>query len=169
MSSSVSVIASFAGRTGARGRLKGRRGGSLAVSRGPPICGIIGYVGDRACKPLLLAGLERLEYRGYDSAGLSLVDGRHDVELVRAVGNLAELRAVAGTLDSTATTGIGHTRWATHGRPVRAERAPADRLRRALLGRAQRDHRELRRARGAAASPTGTVLVGDGRRGRRRT
>src|SRR3954454_2024883 len=80
------------------------------------MCGIIGYAGQRVCKPLLLQGLERLEYRGYDSSGLSLVDG-DDLEIVRAVGNLAQLKAVAGTNGSPATTGIGHTRWATHGRP----------------------------------------------------
>src|SRR4051812_7878718 len=80
------------------------------------MCGIIGYAGQRVCKPLLLQGLERLEYRGYDSSGLSLVDG-DDLEIVRAVGNLAQLRAVAGTNGSPPTTGIGHTRWATHGRP----------------------------------------------------
>jgi glucosamine--fructose-6-phosphate aminotransferase (isomerizing) len=79
------------------------------------VCGIIGYVGDRPCKPLLLAGLERLEYRGYDSAGLSLVEDG-DVAITRAVGNLDELKAIAGN-GSPATTGIGHTRWATHGKP----------------------------------------------------
>jgi glucosamine--fructose-6-phosphate aminotransferase (isomerizing) len=90
------------------------------------MCGIVGYVGDRSCRELLLHGLERLEYRGYDSAGLSLVrDG--SVESVRSVGNLSRLReavAANGDLDGAvatvpeeATTGIGHTRWATHGRP----------------------------------------------------
>jgi glucosamine--fructose-6-phosphate aminotransferase (isomerizing) len=82
----------------------------------PGMCGIIGDAGGRVCKPLLLGGLERLEYRGYDSAGLSLVDD-DDVSIVRAVGNLAQLKAVAGGNGSLATTGIGHTRWATHGRP----------------------------------------------------
>jgi glucosamine--fructose-6-phosphate aminotransferase (isomerizing) len=79
------------------------------------MCGIIGYVGPRACKPLLLYGLERLEYRGYDSAGIVL---REDdaLDYVRAVGNLAELKAAAAPNGSTATTGLGHTRWATHGR-----------------------------------------------------
>src|SRR3954467_11239875 len=85
------------------------------------MCGIIGYAGARVCKPLLLGGLERLEYRGYDSAGLSLLEG-DDGSIVRAVGNLSKLRAVAGSNGSPATTGIGHTRWATHGRP--SERNP---------------------------------------------
>jgi glucosamine--fructose-6-phosphate aminotransferase (isomerizing) len=78
------------------------------------VCGIIGYVGQRPCKDLLLQGLERLEYRGYDSAGIAL---REDAQLdyVRAVGNLQELKREAGSNGSMATTGLGHTRWATHG------------------------------------------------------
>jgi len=78
------------------------------------VCGIIGYVGRRACKELLLQGLERLEYRGYDSAGLAL---REDdgLEYVRAVGNLQVLKEAAGLNGSLSTTGLGHTRWATHG------------------------------------------------------
>ena len=89
------------------------------------MCGIVGYVGQRPVQDLLLAGLEKLEYRGYDSAGISmLTDGQ--VESVRAVGNLGALReAVAAVAAGNggvavaprpATTGIGHTRWATHGR-----------------------------------------------------
>jgi len=93
------------------------------------MCGIVGYVGGRPCRDLLVAGLEKLEYRGYDSAGISLLtDGR--VETVRAVGNLSNLREAIG-LDADrpvsaeggvavatppATIGLGHTRWATHGR-----------------------------------------------------
>jgi glucosamine--fructose-6-phosphate aminotransferase (isomerizing) len=78
------------------------------------VCGIIGYVGRRACKELLLQGLERLEYRGYDSAGIAL---REDAGLdyVRAVGNLQFLKEAAGLNGSLSTTGLGHTRWATHG------------------------------------------------------
>ncbi|HEX5594212.1 MAG TPA: glutamine--fructose-6-phosphate transaminase (isomerizing) [Solirubrobacterales bacterium] len=96
------------------------------------MCGIVGYVGSRPCEELLLSGLEKLEYRGYDSAGLSvLADG--EVESVHAVGNLANLRAAvakrasngAGPLPPSAT-GIAHTRWATHGRVTEANAHPHD-------------------------------------------
>jgi glutamine---fructose-6-phosphate transaminase (isomerizing) len=79
------------------------------------VCGIIGYVGPRACKPLLVQGLERLEYRGYDSAGLALLEA-DGLEYVRAVGNLEVLKRAAQTNGSHSHTGLGHTRWATHGR-----------------------------------------------------
>jgi glutamine---fructose-6-phosphate transaminase (isomerizing) len=87
------------------------------------MCGIVGYVGRQQARQVLLAGLEQLEYRGYDSAGISVQsDGR--LEAVRAVGNLSALRAAidgdrtggVAVLAPPATTGIGHTRWATHGR-----------------------------------------------------
>jgi glucosamine--fructose-6-phosphate aminotransferase (isomerizing) len=78
------------------------------------VCGIIGYVGSRECKGLLLQGLERLEYRGYDSAGIALLEG-DGLDYIRAVGPLANLKERAGTHNSGATTGLGHTRWATHG------------------------------------------------------
>jgi glucosamine--fructose-6-phosphate aminotransferase (isomerizing) len=78
------------------------------------VCGIIGYVGRRPCKDLLLQGLERLEYRGYDSAGLALRE-EGALEYVRAVGNLQFLKDAAGLNGSISTTGLGHTRWATHG------------------------------------------------------
>ena len=78
------------------------------------MCGIIGYVGSRASKPLLLQGLQRLEYRGYDSAGIALLE-EYGVDYVRAVGNLAFLKEAAGSNGSVSTTGLGHTRWATHG------------------------------------------------------
>src|SRR5437762_6067359 len=91
------------------------------------MCGIVGYVGDRPCRDLLIAGLEKLEYRGYDSAGISVIsDG--EIDSVRAVGNLANLRAAvdkhpwSGGSGSVAVAappariGLGHTRWATHGR-----------------------------------------------------
>ena len=79
------------------------------------MCGIIGYVGPRPCKSLLLHGLERLEYRGYDSAGIALLE-EDGLDFVRAVGNLQYLKDAAGSNGSPSTTGLGHTRWATHGR-----------------------------------------------------
>jgi glucosamine--fructose-6-phosphate aminotransferase (isomerizing) len=79
------------------------------------MCGIIGYVGQRQAKDLLLRGLERLEYRGYDSAGLALREDE-GLDYVRAVGNLQALKEAAGDNGSASTTGLGHTRWATHGR-----------------------------------------------------
>ncbi len=99
------------------------------------MCGIVGYVGERAARGLLLAGLQKLEYRGYDSAGISVVVGDGEVDAVRAVGNLANLRAAVAeraaasdgpvaTLPREATTGIGHTRWATHGRVTEANAHP---------------------------------------------
>jgi glutamine---fructose-6-phosphate transaminase (isomerizing) len=78
------------------------------------MCGIIGYVGPRECKPLLLLGLERLEYRGYDSAGIALLENG-GLAYTRAVGPLQNLKERAGVNGSAATTGLGHTRWATHG------------------------------------------------------
>ena len=79
------------------------------------MCGIIGYVGQRQAKDLLLRGLERLEYRGHDSAGLALREDE-GLDFVRAVGNLQALKEAAGDNGSASTTGLGHTRWATHGR-----------------------------------------------------
>ena len=79
------------------------------------MCGIIGYVGSRTAKELLLQGLERLEYRGYDSAGICLIEER-GLDHVRAVGNLDQLKEAAGHNGSASTTGVGHTRWATHGK-----------------------------------------------------
>jgi glucosamine--fructose-6-phosphate aminotransferase (isomerizing) len=102
----------------------------------PSMCGIVGYVGDRSAKEILLAGLRKLEYRGYDSAGISvLADGQ--ISSVRAVGNLDHLvRAVeereaepvavgaVATATRPAAIGIGHTRWATHGRVTEANAHP---------------------------------------------
>ncbi|MDQ3876661.1 MAG: glutamine--fructose-6-phosphate aminotransferase, partial [Actinomycetota bacterium] len=87
------------------------------------MCGIIGYVGPRECRPLLLDGLERLEYRGYDSAGIALLE-QAGLEYVRAVGNLQTLRRAAESNGSGSTTGVGHTRWATHGRVVEENAHP---------------------------------------------
>src|SRR5919106_1213801 len=89
------------------------------------MCGIIGYVGPRECRDLLMEGLRRLEYRGYDSAGLSVIRNG-SVGSLHAVGNLDRLRdAVVSTNgDLRGSTGIGHTRWATHGRVTEANAHP---------------------------------------------
>ena len=89
------------------------------------MCGIVGYVGRRPGKPIILDGLRRLEYRGYDSAGIVLVeDGGLDT--VRSVGNLDALFAAAGPNSSQAVVGLGHTRWATHGKPSLENAHPHD-------------------------------------------
>jgi glucosamine--fructose-6-phosphate aminotransferase (isomerizing) len=80
------------------------------------MCGIVGYVGKQACAPILIDGLKRLEYRGYDSAGLAVFDGQQ-INLVRAVGKLVNLETAVNDSPLPGSLGIGHTRWATHGRP----------------------------------------------------
>ncbi|HLA81154.1 MAG TPA: glutamine--fructose-6-phosphate transaminase (isomerizing) [Thermoleophilia bacterium] len=80
------------------------------------MCGIVGYVGDRPCRDILFEGLRKLEYRGYDSAGISVVqDGQF--RLLHSVGNLDNLESILDQMGDGGTTGIAHTRWATHGRP----------------------------------------------------
>jgi glucosamine--fructose-6-phosphate aminotransferase (isomerizing) len=87
------------------------------------MCGIVGYVGAKESAPILVEGLRRLEYRGYDSAGLALHSGR-GIEIARAVGKLANLETALAKNPLAGTTGIGHTRWATHGRPSEANAHP---------------------------------------------
>src|SRR6266513_3011136 len=87
------------------------------------MCGIVGYVGPREAMPLLMGGLRRLEYRGYDSAGVA-VQQNGTLEVLRAEGKLDNLAAVVATHPSHGTTGIGHTRWATHGRPTEQNAHP---------------------------------------------
>ncbi|HVC06869.1 MAG TPA: glutamine--fructose-6-phosphate transaminase (isomerizing) [Solirubrobacterales bacterium] len=120
------------------------------------MCGIVGYVGARPCRDLLVAGLEKLEYRGYDSAGVSVIEeGR--IDSVRAVGNLANLRAAVAEHDGEggvavaappATTGVAHTRWATHGRVTEENAHPhgdcSDRIHIVLNGIVE-NHATLRR------------------------
>jgi glucosamine--fructose-6-phosphate aminotransferase (isomerizing) len=123
------------------------------------MCGIVGYVGDRPCRDLLIAGLEKLEYRGYDSVGVSVIsDG--EIDSVRAVGNLANLREAveAHSLNGDgpsvaiaappATIGLGHTRWATHGRVTEENAHPhgdcEDKIHIVLNGIVE-NHAELRR------------------------
>jgi glutamine---fructose-6-phosphate transaminase (isomerizing) len=124
------------------------------------MCGIVGYVGGRPCQDLLVAGLEKLEYRGYDSAGISLISNGH-IDSVRAVGNLANLRAAVEEREAQengsgkvavaappATTGVAHTRWATHGRVTEENAHPhgdcSDRIHIVLNGIVE-NHADLRR------------------------
>jgi glucosamine--fructose-6-phosphate aminotransferase (isomerizing) len=122
------------------------------------MCGIVGYVGGRPCRDLLIAGLEKLEYRGYDSAGVSVIsDGR--IDSVRAVGNLQNLRSAVeehsrngpGSVTVAAppaTIGVAHTRWATHGRVTEENAHPHgdcdDKIHIVLNGIIE-NHAELRR------------------------
>jgi glutamine---fructose-6-phosphate transaminase (isomerizing) len=80
------------------------------------MCGIVGYVGPREAPPILVSGLRKLEYRGYDSAGLATISDHH-VEVRRSVGKLDNLDAMLREQPLKGTPGVGHTRWATHGRP----------------------------------------------------
>jgi glucosamine--fructose-6-phosphate aminotransferase (isomerizing) len=87
------------------------------------MCGIVGYTGPRQALPLLMSGLRRLEYRGYDSAGVA-VERDHVLEIRRAEGKLDNLAAVVAQHPAAGDTGIGHTRWATHGRPTEQNAHP---------------------------------------------
>jgi glucosamine--fructose-6-phosphate aminotransferase (isomerizing) len=88
------------------------------------MCGIVGYIGNRAAVPLLIEGLRRLEYRGYDSAGLTVLNG-NGIHTRKAAGRIAELEKLLGNGDRVpATIGIAHTRWATHGAPSEANAHP---------------------------------------------
>src|SRR5207253_10755762 len=80
------------------------------------MCGIVGYVGDEQCATLLVEGLRKLEYRGYDSAGVAVL-GDKGLAVVRARGKLANLERRLGESMPRGSTGIGHTRWSTHGEP----------------------------------------------------
>ena len=80
------------------------------------MCGIVGYIGNQAVQDILLHGLEKLEYRGYDSAGIYVVDHTQKGHLFKAIGRIDHLKQVTD-FSVPATIGIGHTRWATHGVP----------------------------------------------------
>ncbi len=87
------------------------------------MCGIIGYLGPKPIVPVLIDGLKRLEYRGYDSAGIALVKNG-DIEIRRSAGKLVHLEQVIATNPVDGEYGIGHTRWATHGRPTEENAHP---------------------------------------------
>jgi glucosamine--fructose-6-phosphate aminotransferase (isomerizing) len=79
------------------------------------MCGIVAYIGNRQAYPVLMKGLQRLEYRGYDSAGIAILDGA--LKVYKCKGKVADLHNFIGEKDKNGTIGIAHTRWATHGVP----------------------------------------------------
>jgi glutamine---fructose-6-phosphate transaminase (isomerizing) len=79
------------------------------------MCGIVAYVGDRTAYPILIKGLQRLEYRGYDSAGIALLNGKTNV--YKCKGKVKDLQNLVKDKEIDGTIGMGHTRWATHGEP----------------------------------------------------
>jgi glutamine---fructose-6-phosphate transaminase (isomerizing) len=87
------------------------------------MCGIIGYIGDKPVVPILIEGLRRLEYRGYDSAGVAVVNG-NGLDIRRSAGKLANLETVIADAPISGKYGLGHTRWATHGRPTEENAHP---------------------------------------------
>ena len=88
------------------------------------MCGIVGYVGNKQVVPLIIDGLRKLEYRGYDSAGIAVVNEGHELEIRRAEGKLRNLEETIRLSPLDGTYGIGHTRWATHGRPTEENAHP---------------------------------------------
>jgi len=80
------------------------------------MCGIVGYLGHRAAYPIIVNGLKRLEYRGYDSAGLVIIEN-NEFGLVKTKGKVSDLEEKSESINNGATIGVGHTRWATHGVP----------------------------------------------------
>ena len=81
------------------------------------MCGIVGYIGDKKAYPILIKGLSRLEYRGYDSAGVALLNSDHEIKVFKRQGKVLDLTDFVGKSNTDGTVGIGHTRWATHGLP----------------------------------------------------
>ncbi|HET8829319.1 MAG TPA: glutamine--fructose-6-phosphate aminotransferase, partial [Pelobium sp.] len=81
------------------------------------MCGIVGYIGFREAYPIVIKGLQRLEYRGYDSAGVALLDDSSNVNIYKKAGKVADLENFVEGKNHTGSIGMGHTRWATHGAP----------------------------------------------------
>jgi glucosamine--fructose-6-phosphate aminotransferase (isomerizing) len=79
------------------------------------MCGIIAYIGSKPAYPIIIEGLRRLEYRGYDSAGIALLDD--SIKVYKKKGKVQELADFTSAIDQSPTIGMGHTRWATHGKP----------------------------------------------------
>ena len=81
------------------------------------MCGIVGYIGKREAYPILIKGLKRLEYRGYDSAGVAMINAHGALNVYKTKGKVSNLEEFCSDKDYTGTIGIAHTRWATHGEP----------------------------------------------------
>ncbi len=81
------------------------------------MCGIVGYIGNKEAYPIIMKGLHRLEYRGYDSAGVALINAKGDMNVIKCKGKVSDLETFAAQKDTSGNIGIGHTRWATHGEP----------------------------------------------------
>lgn len=88
------------------------------------MCGIVGYIGKRDAYPVLIKGLKRLEYRGYDSAGVALIDKKRRLNVYKTKGKVSDIEAFVSQKDVSGTIGIAHTRWATHGEPCQANAHP---------------------------------------------
>ncbi|MFT6868693.1 MAG: glucosamine--fructose-6-phosphate aminotransferase (isomerizing), partial [Cyclobacteriaceae bacterium] len=80
------------------------------------MCGIVAYIGEKPASPIIIKGLQRLEYRGYDSAGIALIEN-NELVVFKKKGKVSELRSVLESKKLKSTIGMGHTRWATHGEP----------------------------------------------------
>jgi glucosamine--fructose-6-phosphate aminotransferase (isomerizing) len=81
------------------------------------MCGIVGYIGNKQAYPILIKGLHRLEYRGYDSSGVALINDKNEINVYKTKGKVEDLEKYASDKDLSGTIGIAHTRWATHGEP----------------------------------------------------
>lgn len=88
------------------------------------MCGIVGYIGKRNAYPVLIKGLKRLEYRGYDSAGVAIITDSNELKVYKTKGKVADLEAYAADKDTSGCVGIAHTRWATHGEPTTTNAHP---------------------------------------------
>lgn len=88
------------------------------------MCGIVGYIGSRDASPILIKGLKRLEYRGYDSAGIALMNAAANINIYKAKGKVSDLESVMRGQDTSGSLGLAHTRWATHGEPNQANAHP---------------------------------------------
>ena len=88
------------------------------------MCGIVGYIGEKEAYPILIKGLHRLEYRGYDSAGVSMINPKGVLSIYKATGKVKALEDKCASEDTSGSIGIAHTRWATHGKPTEKNAHP---------------------------------------------